>query len=53
MASANSPQIDMYQATSDGSAGQMAIDPVRNRAFVTNSCSRALEGCNLSVLSAR
>ncbi|MGC4116904.1 MAG: hypothetical protein QM765_20545 [Myxococcales bacterium] len=36
-----------------GAPDAVAIDPTRNRAFVTNSCMKTLEGYNLNILFVR
>jgi hypothetical protein len=42
--------IDAPRARYCGAGDRVAVDPSRNRAFVTNSCSQKLEGYNLNVI---
>jgi hypothetical protein len=41
------------QCSGKGSFDQIVVDPVHNRAFVTNSCSMRLEGYNLNYIFVR
>jgi len=42
--------IDVPRARNCSQGDRVAVDPSRNRAFVTNSCSQKLEGYNLNVV---